>query len=59
MHKLETVFVTRIEKTGLVVVRAETYHNWHTGDLAKRNLVFVRFTVTPHKSRLVLHKVVL
>ena len=59
LNKLDTIFVTKIDKVGTVIVKAETYHNWVITDDANRNIVFIKFSVMPHKTRLVLHKIVL
>jgi hypothetical protein len=59
LNKLESVFIAKISNIGTVIVKAETYHYWQTGDFAKKNIVFIRFTVMPHKERLAAYKLVL
>jgi hypothetical protein len=59
LNKLESIFIAKIDNIGTVMVKAETYHNWHTGDAAKKNIVFMRFTAMPYKERLETHKIVL
>jgi hypothetical protein len=59
LNKLESVFVAKIENVGTVLVKAETYHYWQSGDAARKHIVFVRFTAMPHKARLGSHKLVL
>lgn len=59
LNKLESVFVAKITNVGTVVVKAETYHYWQSGDAARKNIVFVRFTAMPHKARLEAYKLVM
>lgn len=59
LNRIQTIFITNLEKVGTVIVKAETYHKWVHTDSANENIVFIKFSVMPHKSRLTLHKLVM
>jgi hypothetical protein len=59
LSRKELTLVTVLERVGQIIIRSETYHNWNSDRFAKERVVFVKFNVIPHGTRLTLHKMVL